>query len=72
MNTLQRAAGEEGTIVMVTHKLSLLNYVQRVILVVAGRVVLDGPTRAVLERLQVPQSAQPTAIAANSSGGAST
>ncbi len=70
MATLQRAASEAGTIVMVTHKLSLLNYVQRVILVVGGRVVLDGPTKAVLERLQVPQSASPTAIAAGSMGGA--
>lgn len=72
MLALQHAAGEAGTIVMVTHKLSLLNYVQRVILVVGGRVVLDGPTRVVIERLQASQSAPPTAIAAGNAEGAST
>ena len=68
--TLNASAGAEGTVVMVTHKLSLLNHVQRVILVVGGRIVLDGPTRAVIERLQAPQVAAAPSPVANTAGGA--
>lgn len=42
----------EDTLVLVTHKLQLLNLVQRVIVVVNGQIVLDGPTAAVLEKLR--------------------
>jgi len=42
----------EDTLVFVTHKLQLLNLVQRVIVVVNGQIVLDGPTAAVLEKLR--------------------
>jgi ATP-binding cassette subfamily C protein LapB len=71
MAALDRAAGTEGTVVMVTHKLSLLTHVQRVILVIGGRVVLDGPTRAVLERLQAPApAAAPPAVTATAGGAA--
>jgi ATP-binding cassette subfamily C protein LapB len=52
MAAIDRAIGEEGTVVMVTHKLSLLSHVRRVILIAGGRVVLDGPTAVVLQRLQ--------------------
>lgn len=49
----------EDTLVFVTHKLQLLNLVQRVIVVINGQVVLDGPTAAVLEKLR---PAAPAAI----------
>ena len=42
----------EDTLVLVTHKLQLLNLVQRVLVVVNGQIVLDGPTAAVLEKLR--------------------
>jgi ATP-binding cassette subfamily C protein LapB len=63
MAAIDRAIGEEGTVVMVTHKLSLLSHVRRVILIAGGRVVLDGPTAVVLQRLQ-GIAAAPTAPAA--------
>lgn len=48
-------------LVMVTHKLSLLNMVQRVIVVVNGKIMLDGPTAAVLQKLR-PAPASVAAI----------
>lgn len=42
----------DDTLILVTHKLQLLNLVQRVIVVVNGQIVLDGPTAAVLEKLR--------------------
>ncbi|MGB7213836.1 MAG: hypothetical protein WBE98_02115 [Gammaproteobacteria bacterium] len=38
---------------LVTHKLSLMKLVQRVIVIGYGRVVLDGPTAKVLKELRV-------------------
>lgn len=58
------------TVVMVTHKTSLLRHVNRVLVMDRGRVVLDGPRDAVLARLmQRPQAAaepspQPVQISA--------
>jgi ATP-binding cassette subfamily C protein LapB len=51
----------DNTLIFVTHKIQLLNLVQRVIVVVNGQIALDGPTAAVLEKLRpaAPQ-AQPT------------
>jgi ATP-binding cassette subfamily C protein LapB len=52
-------------LVMVTHKISLLNMVQRLIVVVNGKIIFDGPTAAVLQKLS-PASANATApVAAN-------
>lgn len=43
---------EDDTLVLVTHKLPLLSLVQRVIVVINGQIVIDGPTAAVLEKLR--------------------
>ena len=52
-------------LVMVTHKISLLSMVQRLIVVVNGKIIFDGPTAAVLQKLS-PSSANATApVAAN-------
>ncbi len=40
------------TLVVVTHKLRLLSLVQRVIVMMNGRIVLDGPTQEVVKALQ--------------------
>lgn len=64
MAAVDRAIGEQGTLVMVTHKLSLLSHVRRVILIAGGRVVLDGPTAVVLQRLQGLAAGPSTAGAA--------
>jgi ATP-binding cassette, subfamily C, bacterial LapB len=42
----------ERTLVVVTHKLRLLSLVQRVIVMMNGKVVLDGPTQEVVKALQ--------------------
>lgn len=42
----------EDTLVFVTHKLQLLSLVQRVIVVINGQIVLDGPTADVLQKLR--------------------
>jgi ATP-binding cassette subfamily C protein LapB len=43
---------DSATLVMVTHKMQLLSMVQRVIVMVGGRIILDGPTADVIARLQ--------------------
>lgn len=52
LQAFERAAADGSTIVMVTHKMPLVQLATRVIVVAAGRVVLDGPTATVLERLR--------------------
>lgn len=42
----------DNTLIFVTHKIQLLNLVQRVMVVVNGQVIMDGPTGAVLEQLR--------------------
>jgi ATP-binding cassette subfamily C protein LapB len=42
----------QGVAVVVTHKISLLQHVGRVIVMDRGRVVMDGPRDAVLEALR--------------------
>ena len=57
LKALQEKLRPQDTLVMVTHKLQLLNMVQRVILLGNGRVVLDGPTNEVIARLTQPAAA---------------
>lgn len=52
-STLISALGPDDTLVFVTHKFQLLNMAQRVIVISQGKVVLDGPTAAVLEKLRL-------------------
>lgn len=44
--------GGSSTLVVVTHKMRLLSLVNRVIVMVNGQIVLDGPTNEVIARLQ--------------------
>lgn len=57
-----------STLVVVTHKFRLLSLVNRVIVMLNGRIVLDGPTAEVMKRLQPqqqqPQPAKPKSMAA--------
>src|SRR5690606_26689851 len=53
LRAIESAVGKDGTLVLVTHKLSLMKLVQRVIVIGYGRVVLDGPTAKVLKELRV-------------------
>ncbi len=47
----------ESTLVLVTHKIQLLSLVGRVLFLNNGRIVLDGPTQGVLEKLRNPGAA---------------
>ncbi|MCB2080227.1 MAG: ATP-binding cassette domain-containing protein [Novosphingobium sp.] len=58
LRTIAGNITKEDTLIIVTHKLQIVNLVQRLILVAGGQVVMDGPTQEVLKRLQKPQ-AQP-------------
>lgn len=52
LNALSARMGAESTFVLVTHKLALLSLVSRVIVLGQGKVLLDGTTQEVLQRLQ--------------------
>ena len=58
----------DSSIVVVTHKPSVLSHVNRIVVVDKGRVVLDGPRDEVLNRLRQPSAsataAKPTSAAA--------
>ena len=75
MHHLFNELAPESLLVVVTHKPALLAYVNRVIVVDKGRIVLDGPRDAVLARLRgtptpapvehTPAESTPTAAEAN-------
>ncbi len=52
MQALAQQIGVNDTFVLVTHKMEMLQLVDRVILVVDHRIVMDGPKGEVLARLQ--------------------
>jgi ATP-binding cassette subfamily C protein LapB len=62
LRQLKQAAGTR-TLVMVTHRPAVLELVDRIIVVDAGKVVLDGPKAAVLAALAGVRPAAPAAPA---------
>jgi ATP-binding cassette subfamily C protein LapB len=52
INNLATAFGPDTTIVISTHRYSMLELVDRLIVLDAGRVIADGPKAAVIEELQ--------------------
>lgn len=69
MQNLLASLPAETTIVLVTHKASLLRLVDRVIVMDQGRIVVDGARSEVLSKLNTPvQSTTTTASRANESG----
>lgn len=61
---IERCTGPDDTIVLVTHKMSLLRLVQRVIVVAHGKVVMDGPTAQVVKQLHRAASSAAAAVPA--------
>lgn len=57
VSLLSQAVTKDSTLVLVTHKLQLLQLVQRVIVVSNGEVVMDGPRNEILDRLRVKPAA---------------
>lgn len=68
---LDRSAGADSTVVLVTHKISLLQLVRRVIVVAGGKIAMDGPATQVLEQLRRSAVAAATPIGVAASGGQS-
>lgn len=60
MAALNQAIKPEHTLVLVTHNLQLLNFVDRLIVVANNRVVLDGPKDQVIERIKGGSTQQTT------------
>jgi ATP-binding cassette subfamily C protein LapB len=59
LGVLKEHMTPDSTLVLVTHRLRLLSLVDRVIVVASGRILLDGPPKDVMAKLQ-PGKAQPT------------
>lgn len=59
MELIQRLVSfaQNKTLILVTHRLSLLNLVSRLIVMKAGKIVIDGPRDEVLAKLQAPNNA---------------
>ncbi|PCJ30980.1 MAG: ABC transporter [Gammaproteobacteria bacterium] len=49
--SLRNAIKPESTLILVTHKMGMLALVDRIIIVANHRIVMDGPKKAVLEKL---------------------
>lgn len=67
---IEHCTGAEDTIVLVTHKISLLRLVQRVVVLVQGKVAMDGPTAQVIKQLRqrVSTSSAAASIATAAAG----
>ncbi len=50
MHAMERVS-QDRTMIMVTHKMSLLKLVDRIVVLEKGRILLDGPRDKVLEEL---------------------
>jgi len=62
LRQLRDAAGT-ATLVVVTHRPAVLELVQRIVVVDAGRIVMDGPRDQVLAALSGVRPAQPSGSA---------
>jgi ABC-type protease/lipase transport system fused ATPase/permease subunit len=67
MQHLVNEVDKESVLAVVTHKMSLLSLMTRIIVVDRGRILMDGPRDEVLIRLQQLQQQQVAQAAANSS-----
>lgn len=52
LRTIQEQLEPDTTLILVTHKIQLVNMVQRVMIIANGQIAMDGPAAEVLKRLQ--------------------
>lgn len=57
LQAIIQAVGPQCTLILVTHKMQLVQLVQRLMVMANGQIAIDGPTQAVLEKLR-PASTQ--------------
>jgi len=55
LRVLLQSTTPDTTLVIVTHKMQLLGLIKRLMVMINGRIVLDGPTAEVIARLQPPK-----------------
>jgi ATP-binding cassette subfamily C protein LapB len=59
LRTIAESMTPETTLILVTHKMQLVNLVGRLMVFANGQIAIDGPTGEVLKRIQKPQAQQP-------------
>lgn len=59
LQSILQAIGPACTLIFVTHKMQLVGLVNRLLVVANGQIVIDGPTRAVLNTLRPAPAANP-------------
>lgn len=59
---------KDKTLILITHRLSMLRIVDRLIVMDGGRILLDGPRDEVLKKLQGAQAARKTQSASSKAG----
>lgn len=64
LQALVQSIGPDCSLVFVTHKMQLVSLVQRLMVVAGGRIVADGPTKDVLDKLR-PAPAKPAESSAS-------
>lgn len=52
LQAIAQTVSSDCTLILVTHKMQLVGLVRRLLVVSDGRIVLDGPTKAVLDKLR--------------------
>ena len=67
LNAVIQNLTAETTLVFVTHRLQLLGIFTRLVVLGQGRVLLDGPTKEVVERLQSKSNQQSNALKSTNS-----
>lgn len=68
LQSLKTRMTAEKTLVLVTHRMQLLALTERLIVMGNGRIVMDGPTNAVLEKLRTNTPPTPVKLAAGGEG----
>lgn len=68
LQALKTRITAEKTLVVVTHRMQLLSLTSRLIVMGNGRIAMDGPTSAVLEKLRANTPPPPVKLAAGGEG----
>lgn len=62
LRAVQRLQEQETTLVLVTHKMNILNQVDNVMVLRGGEIQMCGPRQAVLDQLQLAQESPPAPL----------